>query len=346
MQENIKSFESERVAKITQIEQEYFKVRNNLEQKDIIWSKLNNIIREISKKQKEENPSLLIDVNTGRLDINQYHQVYEKEKCYSKEVKEGIEETIREYKEKWYQDIIDNKIHISEYAENILKGEKAEFFILEILYKFLSQDFIIVRSSEYDDIDNSVDTIVLDKHNGNIICAFDEASTFSPYFEDKKRKILLKNIKGGTRLKYGLKLEYLNNRANIKGSPVNNIPIFYLAIDIRDMEKELNQKDQYGINEIYDIDRLTFRYLIHILNEQVKQMRDLNLSNLPEMKISDDIYHKASQFIEKIVKVYPNILYQDSVVNYKKGILKPEFYTSKHRINPQDIDKFRETQNK
>ncbi|MGB9762983.1 MAG: hypothetical protein ACPLW7_03105 [Minisyncoccia bacterium] len=323
----------------TRKEDEYQNTRKNIEKDDLLWQKLNGIIREISAKEKEENQSLLIDLETGRLDSNQYHETYGKNnKHYSKEVKEGIEETLREYTEKWYNSI-NQKEELENYIKNILKGEKAELFILINLYKFLKEDFIIVRSSYYDDVDNGVDTIILDKQSGNIVCALDESSSFSINFDEKKKKILEKNLKGGARLQYGLQLEKQNNKTIIKGTPVKNIPLFYLPIDINEIEENL-KLDEFKLDEITDVDRKTFYFLMTNIIIQAEDFETLSASK--DIHFPQELVNKTKNFIGRIKKLYPNISFKDSPKNsLQKGPLSPVFYTSKNQIPLSEIDKYR-----
>ena len=341
MVENLEKITNQKLEKYQEIEKQYLELTENIEQKDIIFQKLTQLTKQIIAQEKEENPSLLIDSDTGRLDINEYHKHYANEKYYSPKIKEEIEEILKKYKEEWYENLIENKSDLKHYVEKHIKGEKAELFILANLYKFLGDNFIIVRSSYYDDIDNGVDTIVFDKKSGNIICAFDETSAFSPHFEEKKKKILKKNINGGVRLKYGLKLERTNNSTDIKGAPVQNIPIFYLPIEMEEVERELlNKIDSLDLNIVSEIDELIFVYLMQMINRQVKDFT--GLSELKDFNIPLDIIEKEKDFIEKIVKIYPNIFYEESQgVSIQKGKLSLKFYTNKNKIPPKEIDKYR-----
>ncbi len=84
-----------------------------------------------------------------------------------------------------------------------------EMLSTKILHQNLGKDFIVARTSEYDDARYKVDNIILDKKTGHVVCAFDEVATNSgERFEDKKNKILERNWqRGGTDLKYGISFE-------------------------------------------------------------------------------------------------------------------------------------------
>lgn len=109
-------------------------------------------------------------------------------------------------------------------------GEVFEMLLTAVLHKNLKEDFIIVRSSEYDDIKNGVDTIILDRKMGNIVCAIDEIGRIKgPRYEEKKQKILEKNYKGGGFLKYGIHFEKKKEGMELKRGLVDNVPLFYCA---------------------------------------------------------------------------------------------------------------------
>ncbi|MGC9031686.1 MAG: hypothetical protein ACP5H7_02930, partial [Minisyncoccia bacterium] len=121
--------------------------------------------------------------------------------------------------------------------ENNFKGEVGQSknpansgYILEILKtllfnKYLNNDFIVVRSSNYDDYINKIDNIILNKKTGEIVCAFDEVASMSgEAFERKKKQVLDLNKQGGVFLKYGFSLK--ENKIE-KGS-FENLTCFYL----------------------------------------------------------------------------------------------------------------------
>lgn len=87
-------------------------------------------------------------------------------------------------------------------------AERLEKLATAIFYKFLKNDFIVARTSRFDDIKAGADNIIIERRTGNIVCAFDEVGdAFGERFQEKQWKTLHKNTKGGTNIKYGLKLE-------------------------------------------------------------------------------------------------------------------------------------------
>jgi hypothetical protein len=108
--------------------------------------------------------------------------------------------------------------------------------------KFLGEDFIVVRSAQYDDVANKIDNVILDRKTGNLVCAFDEVGESSgPKYERKKDGVLRRDReKGGGTLKYGLRVERGNRLVRDK---VENVPIFYLALPKELIDETIEQLD-------------------------------------------------------------------------------------------------------
>ena len=114
-------------------------------------------------------------------------------------------------------------------------GEQLEMLKTCIFHKFMKDDFVVVRSSAYDDINNGVDNIILEKKTGKILCAIDEvADSSGDKFEEKQEKITEENLRnGGTFVKYGLGMK----DEKVVLAPRMNVPVFYLALPKDEVEK-------------------------------------------------------------------------------------------------------------
>jgi hypothetical protein len=119
-----------------------------------------------------------------------------------------------------------------------------------IFHKFLKDDFIVVRSSTYDDVNNGVDNIILEKKTGKILCAIDEVTDNSGIkFKEKQEKIAEENLRnGGTFVKYGLGMK--NEKVVL--APQMNVPVLYLALSRDQVEKgveDINLSDEKSDTE-------------------------------------------------------------------------------------------------
>ncbi|NMB92572.1 MAG: hypothetical protein GYA31_03065 [Parcubacteria group bacterium] len=315
------------------IKEDFFNLKQQKENKDNDLGKLRDLTSTIAKYQKTENPELPIDIKTCRLDMEEYsaNQIFKPEEV------EGTKETIRQLEEKFLTQV--NSENLEEKVQQEINGEKFELLTATTLYKFLKDDFIVVRSARYDDVDNGVDTIIFDKHTGNIVCTLDEGgSYFGAYAERKKMKTLKKNQDGGARIKYGLILaENSEGKKYIKGNAVKNIPIFDLLLGYEKVEEHLSEISN-DISQISDFEKILFVYFIKNINNQISEMQHLDLNIPPKIR------QTANNFRDKIIQLYPNIFFEDkNYISKQKGVLKPDYYLNRQLItNDKDRDGFRE----
>jgi len=212
--------------------------------------------------------------NECRVDMNAFGEIYgEKALNYDKQRIESLERQWRKMK----------GLSKEEYtkAKMCSLGEKMEMLKTAIFQKNLSPDFIVARSSHYDDIENGVDNIILEKKTGNLVCAFDEvADVDSPRYEEKIDKVLWRNMtKNGGILKYGLKMEKEGGKMELKLGRAKNAPVFYLALSPWLVE-EGAKKFKPQIGEQSDYEKIIFNDFINSLNEQIEIINS-KFKNLP-----------------------------------------------------------------
>jgi len=213
--------------------------------------KLKNLIEQISESLREKG--VPVDSNC-RLDMDSFQEIYSQEKI------EDDKRTVREREKKWYRDLP---------QEGIKKGgEKLEILKTIIFHKFIGENFIVVRTSTYDDIINKADNLILEKKTGNPVCAYDEAvDVGGQVLEKKKMRILDRNKEGGTRLKYGIALK--ENKL-IKGE-VEGIPLYYLCFPIEHLEKA-KREILPSLNEVSDYEKKVFEYFVALMQAQTKTL--------------------------------------------------------------------------
>ncbi len=147
-------------------------------------------------------------------------------------------------------------------------GERLEVLKTIIFHKFLGEKFFVVRSSVYDDLTNNVDNLIVEKETGNIVCAFDEVSSFGKDYEKKQNKVLYINLRGGARLKYG----FISDGSLLILQGIKNIPIFYLSLSPEFIDKGI-KKLSSNLNEISDFERKLIEYFLKILLNQIQQLK-------------------------------------------------------------------------
>ncbi|KKS90091.1 MAG: hypothetical protein UV65_C0021G0009 [Parcubacteria group bacterium GW2011_GWF2_43_11] len=185
----------------------------------------------------------------ARVDINKFKDVYpgqsiESDNAWVKDLKGRWENAAASgNKMSWLYGREQMKQKV---AQENPTGGVWEMLATSILHKNLGKDFIVARTSEYDDARYKVDNIILDRKTGHIVCAFDEiGATTGERFEEKKNKILERNWqRGGTDLKYGISFEEKAGKMELKKGSLYQIPLFYLALSEEEIKKTLNDPSQ------------------------------------------------------------------------------------------------------
>lgn len=175
---------------------------------------LRDYIKEISSELKEEG--VPVD-DKARIDMNKFEGVYPRQSI------ESDKAWIKDLKGRWERSAIaESRWSWAFPKEKALRdmpvGDIFEMLTTSILHKKLNKDFVVTRTSEYDDARNKVDNIILERETGNIVCAFDEIGASSgERFKEKKNKVLERNWqRGGADLKYGLYFEKKNDKMELK----------------------------------------------------------------------------------------------------------------------------------
>lgn len=147
------------------------------------------------------------------------------------------------------------------------KNTQTELAVTVLLYKILKDRYFVVRTSEYDDVVNGLDTLVIDKTTGIIVCGFDEVHDGSRgvLTEEKKDKILRKARKGGAKIRFGLKIE----NQKLARTYLENLPVFYLGLTTDELNELIANMDPEDINEPSDHEKIVYSSLIDSVKEQV-----------------------------------------------------------------------------
>mgnify|MGYP001011442100 FL=1 len=84
------------------------------------------------------------------------------------------------------------------------KSAMLEMLVTTVFYKALGKDYLVVRSSTYDDYKNGVDLIIVNKKTGEVIGTFDEVHDrrFGDRTAEKNQKIIKQAKNGGVSIEY------------------------------------------------------------------------------------------------------------------------------------------------
>ncbi len=156
-----------------------------------------------------------------------------------------------------------------------------EIAITILLNKVLGDDFIVARSSKFDDYKHGVDQVIIYKPSGEVVCGIDEVilKTGDHDSESKSEKLQKIMESGGATVKYGARLDSsvvktAEKKYDIKDhlvrSHVSNVPAFYMAISKLELG-ELLENIKNSPNQISEFEWKTFNKLFESLESQASK---------------------------------------------------------------------------
>ncbi|MEK7580148.1 MAG: hypothetical protein AAB465_00835 [Patescibacteria group bacterium] len=228
------------------------------------FEKMTSFTRQIYEDLKKENIPVESDC---RIDMNAFVEDYN-----SREMVRKDREEVRYCEDMFYGQLGWRE---REKRKKNTWGEKLEVLKTAVFHKFLRGEFVVARSSRYDDIKNGIDNVIMDKTNGNVICALDEVDVISgDVFQKKERKILEKDLRGGATLKYGLsvKEDKESQKLSINKTTIKNIPTFYLALPVdyidhgmKEFIPDLDESSQY--------EKDLFKFFVGLIKNQIQALK-------------------------------------------------------------------------
>ena len=172
-------------------------------------------------------------------------------------------------------------------------GVIAEKAITAVLYKVLKNDFLVARTSIYDDYVNKVDDVIIDKENGSIICGLNKLDPVEGAGPDRYQEISKTISFGGAHLKYGVQLK----DGKLLRRKLWSLPAFLLSVNTADLEKILPDIDRAGISA----DELrVVSGLVDSMREQLLVLYGAILTqpiNFPE--IMEELNREKEELLEK-----------------------------------------------
>jgi hypothetical protein len=248
--------------------------------------RLEGFIGEISAKFKQEG--IPVDEG-GRVDVDQFDE------AYPRRIIEADKAWVKDLRERWNRAAVSG----SQWSwilsrEQILKqktvGDAWEMLATAILHKNLGEDFIVVRTSEYDDARNGVDNLIIDKKSGSIVCAFDDVGLVSGLrFEEKKSKVLERNWRrGGADVAYGISFEGKQMARKLRKGRINHIPLFYFALSEDKIRKCLEVFSSTGVSRE---EEGIFNGFIDSFRGQIKTIKEEPLH--PKLRERLDLFERS-----------------------------------------------------
>lgn len=126
-----------------------------------------------------------------------------------------------------------------------------EMSMMILSYK-VNKNYIMTRSAKYDDYRHGVDSILVNRKNGQVVCTLDEVhDTYGVFESSKKDKQITSAKYGGNKIKYGFTFE----KEQIVKKQFKNIPCFYMSLSTKEFTDamaiiNLNNLDETSQEEI------------------------------------------------------------------------------------------------
>jgi len=219
-----------------------------------------------AEKLKELLKSMAEDFNKNGIPVDEECRIHTKafSETYGDNVLEEDEKETRRLT-KIFADEKNLTVEEYEKKKELSDGDQLEMLKTIIFHRNLGDEFIVVRASNYDDIKGGVDNVIVNKKTGNVICAFDEGSPRKgDQFEEKHKKTLEKNRKGGAKLKYGLTFKEGEEKPHL--GRLSKLPVFHLFLFPSEIKKGINDLDNAVVEEVL------FKAFITEINGQIKEM--------------------------------------------------------------------------
>lgn len=259
------------------------------EEEEIKEKKLRSVIEGIAERLMSQEVPVTGDC---RIDMGAFKEVYPESEI------QRDQELVRGYEREWYGGVSEEEV---QEKRSKSAGEKLERLKTAIFDKFLGADFIVVRTSSYDDIKNKVDNVILERETGNLVCAFDEVGDLSgARFEKKKLEVLERNKreKGGS-LKYGMRL---TQEGELVLGEVRHLPIFYLALPKEHIERGIEHLSDS--REAIPFEKKLFDYFRSSLEAQADSLE-------LERNLNPELRERLLHFEEALHRYHPSRNKQD-----------------------------------
>ncbi len=231
--------------------------------------KLKKFLEEISIKLRSEYLDLPIN-DQNRINM----ALYKGDKCYSCWEKDMM--YVQEKKKIFdYSTTSGWDWHLSseERKKGLLNietcGKIFEALIIAVLHKNLPENYMALGSSEYDDIRNGVDIIILNKNTSEIVCALDGFVCKDPELDlekdpkldsekdlklkEKKAKIFDRNyLEDGISIRYGIYFKNEDGKTRIEKKRTKIVPLYLFACPIGEVKKMLENFSLFSEGSLYE----------------------------------------------------------------------------------------------
>ncbi len=184
------------------------------------------------------------------------------------------------------------------------EGRNVELATTLLITKILGDDFIVVRTADYDDYFAGTDLIIVNKKTGKTLCAIDNVAQSESKTKEGETMMSIKKLEktlsavdqGGVELKYGIKIK--NEKMTLE--PLQNMPVFYFDISDKDWS-DLSSND---VNS-EKINKTELRIFASFIKSLDQQRKDLLVAT--NLKPTDPAFQKINSFDHDTLAVFVDI---------------------------------------
>lgn len=172
------------------------------------------------------------------------------------------------YKEQYSIDTPEGIIQKHQEHKERSKSGQMEMVTAVLFFKAFKEDFFVARASAYDDYMNGIDTVLINKKTGEIVCALDEVHNHiqSKRKDEKLEKIRKIARKGGTTFRYGIAME----KGVFVRKSTKYLPVFCIHLGTHELDAMLAHVST-ATEPLSDQERELCKIFVSSMQEQSKE---------------------------------------------------------------------------
>ena len=257
----------------------------------------NDVENRFLKKEREKMNTLMTGIvehykdigiqleRDGRVSVSAFRAFYPHEKLNED----------RKYVEKKERYIKDRSIDTDK--RNNIESECFEQLVSVIFTKVMPERFAVLRTAKYDDYEHGVDTIIIDRETGDVVCSVDEV--ISDNLEDATRKKMnhIEHMnENGVQIDYGYKKN--EDGLFVPARYYADSPLCFLPIQ-RDLIPKIIESTSESITEVSRSDRAVFNHFIRFLRMSLSVLAKGHQERLSSLQDLDEYVARVARETEE-----------------------------------------------
>jgi len=181
-------------------------------------------------------------------------------------------------------------------------GSQMELLAMILFHKFFSKDFMVVRSSTYDDYKNGIDMILVDRRTGAVICAFDSVIGYPASDRIEEKKETIEEIVGrdGATLKYGFRVKQEYGKPTLEEKELESLPIFCLQVAPDEFQALFDSLIIKKGENPSEVETAIVENILHQMESQCQKL--LNTRPKPQVRENIHLTHNSIKKMQAIIK--------------------------------------------